>query len=280
MLEGLPHSPQSGNEDPANMRNRIPKCLLVWCLWMCAAPSLFLSAFAETQTLAGRNDCDSSESLHSSCGFDESAADIQPATPRPKVLIIGDSISIGFMGPLQAMVQDRWILQHNPGNARYTRYGLDHIDQWLGSESWDVIHFNWGLWDLCYRHPDSGNQGHRDKINGILTTSLQDYESHLRSLVARLNSTGARLVWASTTPVPEGESGRFAGDEIAYNRVAAQVMHEFHIPINDLHSKIYTQFAELSRGPGDVHFSDHGNKILAGMVYEAIDQLILPPRIP
>lgn len=262
------------------MRSLIPKCLLAWSLCLSAALSIFHFSSAGTSTLVENNPGDPSTSSTSTRAENESETDIRQTHSRPKVLIIGDSISIGFMGPLQSMVQDRWSLHHNPGNARYTRYGLDHLDEWLGTETWDVIHFNWGLWDFCYRHPDSRNQGHRDKINGILTTSLQDYESHLRLLVAKLRSTGARLIWASTTPVPEGESGRFAGDEVAYNRVAALVMNEFHIPVNDLHSRIYTQFTELSRGLGDVHFSNQGNRILARMVYEAINQLIRTSPTP
>jgi len=39
-----------------------------------------------------------------------------------------------------------------------------------------VIHFNWGLWDLCYRNPLVKNQGNRDKVNGKLSVSLDDYE--------------------------------------------------------------------------------------------------------
>jgi hypothetical protein len=46
--------------------------------------------------------------------------------------------------------------------------------------------------------------------------------------------TFAKRIWPSTTPVPEGGAGRFLGDEIWYIAVAAKIMHENDIPINDL----------------------------------------------
>ena len=81
----------------------------------------------------------------------------------PRILIIGDSISIGFTPFVMEMFQGRAEVFHNPGNAQHTRTGLEMIELWLGDEDWDLIHFNWGLWDLCYRHSDGKRQGKKDK---------------------------------------------------------------------------------------------------------------------
>ena len=195
----------------------------------------------------------------------------EATTRKPRILIIGDSISLGYMDALEELAGDRWDIHHNPGNARYARYGLNHIHDWIGDDRWDVIHFNWGLWDLCYRHPDSKSQGKRDKINGVLTTTLDDYRVQLERLAKILRRSRARLVWANTTPVPDGEAGRFAGDEIKYNRVATGVMREFGIQINDLHGFISPRFDSLTRAPGDVHFNDEGSRLLAEKVVVAIE---------
>ena len=64
----------------------------------------------------------------------------------------------------------------------------------MGKTRWDVIHFNWGLWDLCYRHPKSKVQGRRDKARGTLTTPLEQYEKNLDQLVVRLKKTKAKLM--------------------------------------------------------------------------------------
>ncbi|MDX1759889.1 MAG: SGNH/GDSL hydrolase family protein, partial [Arenibacter algicola] len=91
----------------------------------------------------------------------------------PKILIIGDSISIGYFSKVKEALATKAIVMHNPGNAQHTGTGLEKIKDWIGKEDWDIIQFNWGLWDLCYRHPDSKVYGNRDKIKGTITYDLQ-----------------------------------------------------------------------------------------------------------
>jgi len=79
----------------------------------------------------------------------------------PKVLIIGDSISIGYTPFVKEYFRDKANIIHNPGNAGDTGRGLKNIKDWVGDEEWDIIQFNWGLWDLCYRHQDSRLYGNR-----------------------------------------------------------------------------------------------------------------------
>ena len=116
----------------------------------------------------------------------------------PKVLIIGDSISLGFTPHVVQQLDGKAVVEHHKGNAQHTGTGLQKIDQWLGKTKWDVIHFNWGLWDLCYRHPKSKVQGNRDKANGTITTTLEQYEKNLEELISRLKKTEAKLIWAHT----------------------------------------------------------------------------------
>jgi hypothetical protein len=196
------------------------------------------------------------------------------AADKPKVLVIGDSISIGYMKPLVELMKDEADLKHNPGNARHTGIGVEKIDQWLGDTKWDVIHFNWGLHDLCYRNPDSKTQGRRDKVNGQLDLTIEQYEQNLEKLVTRLKQTGAALVWANTTVVPEGEAGRIVGDDLRYNQVAARVMKKHGIPINDLNATSRTFKPELFSGPGNVHFKPEGSQKLAEQVAEHIRQAL------
>src|SRR5690606_36054636 len=112
--------------------------------------------------------------------------------------------------------------------------GLEQLDAWLGDTKWDVIHFNWGLWDLCYRHPEVRNR--RDKVNGNQAISPEQYEENLDTLVTRMEGTGATLIWASTTVVPEGEIGRFVEDAAKYNAIAAKVMAKHGVQVDDFYS--------------------------------------------
>lgn len=201
----------------------------------------------------------------------------EPDPALPDVLLLGDSISIGYTLMVRELMQDKanvfrpMITEgRRPANCGDTMIGLANIDGWLGEREWRVIHFNWGLWDLCYRHTDSTEQGNRDKVNGTISTPLEDYEKNLEKLVQRLKATGAQLIWASTTVVPEGEAGRFAGDEIQYNAVAKRVMDRHGIPINDLHAFSRDFPEDHFIGPGDVHFTHDGSARLAARVAEAI----------
>ena len=188
----------------------------------------------------------------------------------PKVLIIGDSISIGYTPHVVERLRGKADVRHHPGNAQHTGTGLKKLDGWIGKEKWAVIHFNWGLWDLCYRHPESKVQGNRDKANGTVTTALEQYGENLDRLVARLKETGAALVWASTTVVPEGEAGRFVGDDVKYNAAAAKVMEKHGVPTNDLHALTKTFLPELFSAPGNVHFTKEGYQRIGDQVADRI----------
>jgi len=144
-------------------------------------------------------------------------APIQDDPSLPRVLLIGDSISIGYTLPVRKMLTGKANVHRTPTNARHTGIGLEKIHEWLGDGRWDVIHFNWGLHDLCYRSSVAKTPGRRDKVNGRLDLTFEEYQQNLRKLVRILKATGAELIWASTTPVPDGETGRFKGDEIKYN---------------------------------------------------------------
>jgi lysophospholipase L1-like esterase len=199
---------------------------------------------------------------------DEIASAASP--PPPRVLLIGDSIMSGYFPVVARALGDEAKVSRHPGNAGDTRNGLKKLDAWLGETSWDVIHFNWGLHDLCYRHPESKVYGNRDKERGTLSVSLEDYRKNLVALVERLEQTGARLIWATITTVPEGEAGRFTGDEDRYNQVALEVMRRHDIPVNDLNRLTDTFEAGLFVKPADVHYTAAANQKLGQQVAAAI----------
>ena len=196
------------------------------------------------------------------------------AQELPKVLIIGDSISIGYTPHTVATLKGKAVVKHHKGNAQHTGTGLKMLDRWIGTTEWDVIHFNWGLWDLCYRHPESKVQGRRDKIRGTLTTSLAQYEKNLEQLVRRLKKTSAKLVWSHTTTVPAGEAGRKVGDDDKYNAAAARVMKKHGVIINDLNVVTDSFPAALFTAPGNVHFTIAGSKKLGDAVAAKITEVL------
>lgn len=191
----------------------------------------------------------------------------------PNVLIIGDSISIGYTQVVVDALQGVANVQRIRENAGDTNRGLAKLDRWLGKTKWDVIHFNWGMHDLCYRHPEAKGYGNRDKVNGTQAIPLPEYAKNLEQLVIRLKQTGAQLIWASTSLVPEDEAGRFVGDDVRYNQAAAEIMQRHGIPIDDLHAFSST-ITEHFKRPGDVHFSKQGYQVLGRQVAASIEPFL------
>jgi lysophospholipase L1-like esterase len=117
-----------------------------------------------------------------------------------------------------------------PSDAR--SLGHDYMPPSSGGDpdltgSWDVIHFNHGVWDATYRDSTS------KYFSGHNITSVEDFEKNLRVLVGKMKKTGATLIWGSVTPVWEGEPGKLNADEDAFNKVAEKVMKENGVIIND-----------------------------------------------
>jgi len=184
----------------------------------------------------------------------------------PRVLLIGDSISIGYTVDIQKMLSGIANVHRIPVNGGPTTRGLASIDNWLGEDDWDVIHFNWGLHDLKYIDAKGGLANVAD---GKIQVPIDQYESNLRTLVERLKLTKAKLIWRSTTPVPKGAKGRIVGDAAKYNTIAAEIMKEHNIPIDDQYAFALSRLTQIQR-PANVHFTPEGSRALAAQAVKLI----------
>ncbi len=193
----------------------------------------------------------------------------------PNVLILGDSISIGYTPVVRKLLAGKANVLRPDANCGDTKAGLRNLDTWLGTRKWDVIHFNWGLHDLCYRDPKSTEAANRDKVHGVVSVTPEDYEKNLEQLVSRLEKTGAKLIWTSTTIVPENEIGRFVGDDKKYNDIAARVMKHHGIPIDDLYALTLSFQGANSAGPGNVHYTRLGYDKIGRQVADSIEKALL-----
>ncbi len=223
--------------------------------------------------------------LHSSPATQaqESAKKKQPTNPAmapiedvaglPRVLLIGDSISIGYTLPVRAALEGKANVHRPNTNCGPTTNGLKSIDAWIGDKPWDVIHFNWGLHDLKYMSPQGANLADPADPKNHQQVPPEEYEANLRQLVARLKQTNATLIWRNTTPVPQGAAGRVVGDSDKYNAIAAKVMHENNIEIQDLYAFVKPIQDEIML-PANVHFTKDGYDKLAQEVAKAITSAI------
>jgi acyl-CoA thioesterase-1 len=182
-------------------------------------------------------------------------APIQDVAGLPRVLIIGDSISMGYTLPVRKRLAGKANVHRIPTNGGPTKNGVASLDKWLGTGKWEVIHFNHGIHDLKYM-PDGKRQ-----------VEPADYEANLRAIATKLKATGAKVIWATTTPIPDGDltPQRKFGEVPEYNEIAAKVMKENAVVINDLNAHITPRIAEL-QNPKDVHFKAAGSDFLAEKV--------------
>jgi acyl-CoA thioesterase-1 len=195
------------------------------------------------------------------------------AAKVPRVLIIGDSISAGYTPIVKAMLKGKAEVIHAPGNSESTARGLEKLDAWLGTNAWDVVHFNWGLHDMKYIDAQTKMT---DVSKGKQWVPVERYESNLKTLVQRLKKTGAKLVWCSTTPVPDGVFGRIPGQETVYNAAALRVMQAENVPVDDLCAFVGSPEHRLALGglPKDVHYKVVGYQALAAEVAKSIKQAL------
>jgi hypothetical protein len=197
-------------------------------------------------------------------------AKIEDVPGLPRVLIIGDSISIGYTLDVRELLKGKANVHRIPTNGGPTTNGLKNIQAWLGNSKSDVIHFNWGLHDLKYIQDDPSKRADPKAPGSHPQVALADYEKNLAELVKTMQATGAKLIWCNTTHVPAGSDGRVEGDELKYNEAAARVMTAAGIPTNDLRTHALAKpEAQL---PANVHYSPEGSRYLAEKVAAVITE--------
>ncbi len=185
----------------------------------------------------------------------------------PRVLLVGDSISIGYTLGVRERLKEKANVLRPLANCSSTSYGLDRLSSWLGDKRWDVIHFNFGLHDA--KLPPEGTRH----------STPEAYEKNLRELVDRMRATGAKLIFATTTPVPNGgylSPTRRFGSVDEYNAIARRVMAEKGVGIDDLHA-IATPIMAIHGRPTDVHFAPEGYDVLAAAVAASVEAALSNP---
>lgn len=184
---------------------------------------------------------------------------VEDVAGLPRVLLIGDSISMGYTLPVRAALAGKANVHRIPENGASTKTGVEKIDGWLGGAKSDVITFNFGLHDLKVME------------DGRRQVPLAEYENNLTLIAQRLKKTRAKVIFVLTTPVPEGPVNplRRPADVAVYNGVARRVMESEGIGLVDLYAFAMPRLNEMQK-PVNVHFTEQGYEALAGEVARAI----------
>ena len=177
---------------------------------------------------------------------------------RPRVLLIGDSILNGYLKTVTTQLDgkayvDAWV---NP----YAQSG--HLNKLLAevlaNGPYDVVHFNMGL---------HGWQKGRIK-DGTFEPLTKAYVQVIKDKLPR-----AKIIWASSTPVtvkgkPTELDAEINNVILEHNRMAAHVMKEMGVPVNDFHA-LLAPHLDLARGD-QFHWKPEAYKILADTVTASV----------
>jgi hypothetical protein len=182
----------------------------------------------------------------------ETAWDFVKDDPKlPRVLLIGDSISRGYTLMVRHALAGKANVHRAPANCGPTAMGLGKLPIWLGAGKWDVIHFNFGIHDR--------------------NTAPDVYAKNLERIVAQLQKTGAKLIWARTTPPASVENNeKFLPERcVQLNQIADAIMKRNRIPMDDLYTLVQPRLGELQQ-KNNVHFTEVGYEVLGRQVANEI----------
>ena len=190
--------------------------------------------------------------------------------PLPRILMIGDSISMGYHAAVVAALDDEATVVRPRENCEGTTNGVDRIEAWLDLDGgdFDLVHFNFGLHDFKRVRADGRNS---DDPTDPPQATLDRYGTQLRRILDAIVAHGAVPVFCTTTPVPTGgvRPHRDPEDVARYNAIALDIMKEHGIAVNDLHAFAADRLAEIQI-PVNVHFTDRGSASLGDEVASKI----------
>lgn len=156
----------------------------------------------------------------------------------PNILIVGDSVSIGYTPKVAAHMSSLALVQHSPwdvrdGGAEETAYGVTCLPYMLRSPTGnflepDILMFNWGLHDGPLKNvTEPGQYGLPDV-----------YASELENITARIQTSLPRtkLLFALTSAYMC--SAQNDGCVVNLNNQAKAIMDRYNIPTINLHDAI------------------------------------------
>ncbi|TWU37316.1 SGNH/GDSL hydrolase family protein [Novipirellula artificiosorum] len=187
----------------------------------------------------------------------------------PNVLLIGDSISIGYTLAVREKLRGIANVYRPATNCGPSTKGVESVDEWLSGHAWDVIHFNFGLHDLKFMGPAGQNLADPAAPTSQVQVPIDQYAENLKQIAVKLKQTGATVIWRETTPVPEGAKGRVVGDAKKYNSAAAKTIAE----VGDVQVDPLYDFALKHADQqlaANVHYTQAGSDALAEQVVRAI----------
>ncbi|MBO4379092.1 MAG: hypothetical protein J5889_09015 [Clostridia bacterium] len=156
------------------------------------------------------------------------------AEGKKNILLIGDSIRIGYCETVRSDLADIARVVYPAENCRNSDFIITRLHGWaqeFDAAHIDIVHFNCGQWDAAHFN------GWKDSL-----TPLDVYERNLHWIIwaLRREFPSAALHMATTTPMSPinetlpAQNPRTTAEIRRYNEAALRVAAEEKVPVNDL----------------------------------------------
>ena len=188
-----------------------------------------------------------------------------------EVLLLGDSVRMAYQSAVASMLGESFHVSAPGENGRFAAYTLNSLRVWLPDMPHpDIIHWNNGLWDTAILYREDG-----------CFVSIEEYADALRKTLRELQKTGAKIIFALTTPVWEEKAFLTTAmppchkneDIRRYNAVARTVMEQNGVIINDLYCVVEPHIKEYIC-EDMIHPTEIGKSVLASAVSDKIREVL------
>lgn len=184
-------------------------------------------------------------------------------TNLPRVLLIGDSITRGYYPEVEKrLARKAFVARLSTSRFVADQVLLKEIALVLDETKFDLIHFNNGMHGWQHSEPE---------YRAAFPRFLEAIRAH---------APKARLIWATTTPLRDGNGvasdiqAKYSDERVAArNAIAAEIVTAQKIPIDDLNAAMRGHPEYHS---DNVHFNSQGVKIQAAQVAAQVEKLLLP----
>lgn len=185
----------------------------------------------------------------------------------PKVVLLGDSIRLGYAPLVAKRLEGKAVVISTPANGGDSANVLKNLDEWVIREKPALVHFNCGLHDLKLSKKTKQHQVEQGQ-----------YEANLKEIVARIRKeTAAAIVFANTTPIIDerhakrgGDFDRLEADVERYNAAALRLLREAGVPVHDLHWVVDKGDRNKLLGNDGTHYTREGYERLAEAVADCV----------
>jgi dienelactone hydrolase/lysophospholipase L1-like esterase len=195
------------------------------------------------------------------------AAAAQPPKPEvPRVLLLGDSIRLGYAPLVAKRLAGQAEVVSPKENVADTTNALKHLDAWLADAKPAVVHYNCGLHDLKLSKKTKTHQ-----------VPIDRYAENLKAIAAKLRAVTPHVVFANTTPILDdrhaarkADFDRLDADVRRYNDTAVAALLPLGVPVHDLNRIVRENDPAKLLGKDGTHYTPAANERLADAVADVI----------